>query len=310
MPVLILCRDAPCEIDSGSRETTMKNIIIPVDFSAHSQTAARTGAFLARKTYARLHLLHVVYGPENWNQLSVENRQKNPDVETRIVESTVRLEDLARDAMFNGLNVVPHVKTGISHERIVSFAHAVNADLIIMGAHGAGESDPVFIGSTAQKVMRAAACPVLSVKTNFDPTTVKRILFPSDFEEHISDAMDFITELAIAMNIGIDLTFINTPTNFLDSDIIERRMLDVQPRKPGVVINRFVYNHHEKDQGIIEAAGKRNAGMVAMITHNRKNKPAYSFGITESVLFQANAAVLSVIVRKTESIGTAVKLVS
>ncbi|HEX7014305.1 MAG TPA: universal stress protein [Cyclobacteriaceae bacterium] len=276
----------------------MKNIVIPVDFSDHSRSAAYTGAFLALKSYARIHLLHVVQGPENWSKLTVENRKKHPEVESRIVEVNKQLEELSRDAMFHGLNVVTQVKTGIAHERIVSYAQATNADLVIIGAHGADESDPVFIGSTAQKVMRAASCPVLSVKKNFNPGGVKHILFASDFEENVSDALNFVTELAVAMNTSIDLAFINTPGHFVDSETIERRMLDVQPKKPGVVINHFVYNHYDKDRGIIEAARKRQAGVIAMITHNRKGKAPYSFGITESVLFLADAGVLSVIVKK------------
>lgn len=276
----------------------MKNIIIPVDFSEHARTAAETGAFLARRTYARLYLLHVVPGPENWGQLSVENRQKNPEVEARIVEATIRLEKFAKDRMFSGLNVVPQVKTGTADERIVSFALATNADLIVMGAHGTGDSDPAFVGSTAQKVLRVSTCPVLSVKTSFDPAKVKRILFPSDFEENATDALDFVTELAVAMNASVDLTFIDTPTDFLDTNVIEQRMANVHHGKPGVVINRFVYNHREKDKGIVEAARKRGAGMIAMLTHDRRGKPAYSFGITESVLFLTDVAVLSAIVRK------------
>lgn len=276
----------------------MKNIVIPVDFSDHARAAAYTGAFLALKTYARIHLLHVVHGPENWSKLTVENRQKHPEVESRIVEVDTLLEELSRDAMFDSLNVVTQVKTGIAHERIVSYAQATNADLIIMGAHGTGDSDPVFIGSTAQKVLRAAACPVLSVKRAFNPAAVKHILFASDFEENVSEALDFVTELALAMNTSIDLAFVNTPSHFVDTDTIEQRMSDVQPRKPGVVINHFVYNHHEKDRGIIEAAKRRQAGVIAMITHNRKRKAPYAFGITESVLFLADAAVVSVVVKK------------
>lgn len=276
----------------------MKNIIIPVDFSEHARTAAKAGAFMARKTYARLHLLHVVLGPENWSTMPVENRQKHPEVESRIVQASMQLEEFKKDVMFQDLNVVADVSTGLAHERIVSFARSTNADLIIMGAYGSGDPKPVYIGSTAQKVIRAADCPVLSVKTTFDPAQVKHILFASDFEEDVSEALDFVAELAMAMDTSIDLAFINTPGHFVDSDTIEKRMLEVQPRKSGVVVNRFIYNHHEKDRGIIEAARKREAGVIAMITHDRKRKPPYSFGITESVLFLADAAVISIIVRK------------
>lgn len=275
----------------------MKNIVIPIDFSPYSESAARTGAYIARKTYARLHLLHVVAGPENWDLMSVSDQQKNPNVETRMVGETMRLEKFAKDPIFDGLNVATHVKTGIAHERIVSFSRTHKADLIIMGAHGTGESGAIFIGSTAQKVLRVASCPVLSVKLNFDPASPGNILFPSDFEENVTDALAIVTELAKAMDAGIDLTFINTPANFVDSDTSEQRMLAVKQKKSDVEINRLVYNHYQKDTGIIQAAKKRGAGMIAMVTHNRKQKPAYSFGITESVLFLSDIPVLSMIVK-------------
>ena len=275
----------------------MKNIVIPIDFSPYSESAARTGAYIARKTYARLHLLHVVDGPENWDLMSVSDQQKNPNVETRMVGETMRLEKFAKDPIFDGLNVATHVKTGIAHERVVSFSKTHKADLIIMGAHGTGESRAIFVGSTAQKVLRVASCPVLSVKLNFDPSSVGNILFPSDFEENVTDALAIVTELARAMDAGIDLTFINTPANFVDSDTSEQRMLAVKQKKSDVEINRLVYNHYQKDMGIIQAAKKRGAGMIAMVTHNRKQKPAYSFGITESVLFLSDIPVLSMIVK-------------
>jgi len=297
--VLIPFRAGPYDIAIVPKEEAiMKNIIIPVDFSKHSDAAMKAGAHLARKTFARLHLLHVVLGPENWDKMSVEYRQKHPQVESQIVEASMKLEEIGKDPMFQGLNVVPQVKTGLAHERIVSFADATNADLIIMGAHGAGDPKPVYIGSTAQKVIRRAKCPVLSVKTNFDPTKVKHILFASDFEEDVSEALQFITELAVAMETSIDLTFVNTPGHFVDTETIEQRMREATPEKPGIVINQYVYNHYDKDRGIVEAAKKREAGVIAMITHERKRKPPYSFGITESVLFLADAAVISVIVKK------------
>lgn len=276
----------------------MKNVVVPVDFSPYSLSAAKAGAFLARKTSSKLHLVHVVQGPENWHKMSVRNRQKNPGMETRMVEATMQLEDFTKNSLFNGLKVASHLITGIAHEQVKKFAGANNADLIIMGAHGAGESRNVFLGSTAQKVLRAAPCPVLSVKVDFEPTSVKNILFASDFQPNASDALDIVSEIAVALNAGIDLAYINTPADFVNSDNIEERMLRAQPSKKGIAVNRIVYNHFEKDRGIIEAAKRQGAGMIAMVTRNRRGKPTYSFGITESVLFFSEVPVLSMIIRK------------
>ena len=277
---------------------TMKNILVPIDFSNHSKSAVKTAAFLAGKTDAQLHLLHVVPGPENWEIMPVAHQQENPEMESRMLKASLKMENFSKDSLFRDRMVLTHVKTGIAHERIVSVAKSEKVDLIVIGAHGAGESQSIFIGSTAQKVLRTASCPVLSVKENFSPTSIGKILFASDFEEDITSELTTVSDLGASLKANVELTFINTPSNFVDTEISEQRMKKVLPAESEFKFEQYIYNHHNKEQGILNAAQQRGAGMIAMVTHNRRGKPGYSLGITEALLFSSDVPVLSMVLKR------------
>jgi nucleotide-binding universal stress UspA family protein len=271
----------------------MKKIIIPIDFSSYAAAAARTGLFFARRTGAQLHFLHVVSGPEEWNRMTVRKQQENPQMEDHMVEAQIKLEKFATNPIFNGIEIVTQIRTGVPHQQIVELATNEKADLIIMGAHGGGESHTAFIGSTAQRVLRVSPCPVLSVKKNFTPSAFRKILFPSDFQENIQTALKTVTKLATHLKATIDLTFINTPINFLDSDSTDKLLKKFISGKSEIKMNQFVYNDYDKENGIANAAKKSEADMIAMVTHNRKGKPGYLIGLTETLLFHTETPVLS-----------------
>jgi hypothetical protein len=140
-----------------------------------------------------------------------------------------------------------------------------------------------------------APCPVLSVKKNYTPRSLKKILFPSDFEEDIQTAFKIVNKLATLLKGSIDLTFINTPANFIDSETSEKRMKKFISSRNELKINQFVYNDYNKETGIVNAAKKTNTNLIAMVTHNRKGKPSYLLGITETLLFHTETPVLSIV---------------
>lgn len=115
----------------------MKNILVPFDFSKYAQSAAKTGAYLARKTGGQLHLLHVVYAPPEWDRMPVGMQQGYPEIEARMVEAEIKLDKYAAGDVFKNVPVQTYVYSGVAHEQIVQFAKAYKMDLIIMGAHGA-----------------------------------------------------------------------------------------------------------------------------------------------------------------------------
>lgn len=275
----------------------MKTILIPFDFSKYAQSAAKTGASLARKTGAQLSLLYVVYAPPEWDRMPVGMQQSFPEVEARMVEAEIKLDKFAASELFKGLSVQTFVYSGVAHEQIVQFAKAYKMDLIIMGAHGAGESDRLFVGSTAQRVIRKANIPVLSVKKEYSPKAIKKILFPSDFDEGAINTLNTVKNLAADLKASISLLFVNTPFNFYDTPSAEERMADFIPVQRTVKFYTFIYNDFDKEKGILNFARNKKMDLIAMVTHNRKGRPNYQLGVTETLLYHTDIPVLSIVMK-------------
>ncbi len=274
----------------------MKNILIPIDFSQHSLSAVRTGCYIAKKNDATIHLIHVVKAPEDWEILSEAQQNRNVEIKNKIEEAEEEANSYAKLPIFEKLSVIPRVFGGVPYKTILEYAQAYKSDLIIMGAHGQSESSQLFIGSTAQKVLRDATCLVLSVKKNFKPGSLNRILFASDFTgDHVVKSVKAVREFAEDMSARLDFAFINTPGDFTDSQTIEQRLKGLQgiinPKKHKL----FVYNDFYKDQGIINIAKKIRTNVLALPTHNRRYKKNYQLGITETLLFKTDTPVLSLV---------------
>lgn len=273
----------------------MKNIVVPIDFSPYSISAAKTGVFLSQKTGAQLNLLHVASAPSDWNRMPVKAQQEYPEIENRMVEAEIKLDAFAAGSLFKNVKTNTHVYAGLAYDQIVQFVKTYKMDLIIMGAHGSGESDGLFIGSTAQRVMRLASCPVLSVKKDYPLTSVKNILFPSNFEEDTLGNLNLIKNFASYLQSAINLVYVNTPNNFMDSETMEKRIEKFIPVQKAVKFHSYVYNDFERERGILKFAENKKMDLITMVTHNRKDKPKYVIGITETILFHSNIPVLSMV---------------
>jgi nucleotide-binding universal stress UspA family protein len=275
----------------------MKNILIPFDFSKCAQSAAKTAASLARKTGAQLNLLHVVYAPPEWDRMPVGMQQTYPEVEARMVEAEIKLDKYAAGDLFKNLQVQTFVYSGVAHEQIIQFAKAYKMDLIVMGAHGAGESDKLFVGSTAQRIIRKSHVPVLSVKKEYTPKAIKKILFPSDFEEGSIGSLNTVKNLAADLQASISLLFVNTPFNFYDTPSAERKMAECIPVQRAVKFYSFIYNDFDREKGILNFARNKKMDLIAMVTHNRKGRPNYQLGVTETLLYHTDMPVLSMVMK-------------
>ncbi len=275
----------------------MKNILIPFDFSKYAQSAARTGANLARKTGAQVNLLHVVYAPAEWDRMPVGVQQTFPEIESSMVEAEIKLDKFAASDVFKGVSTQTFVYSGVAHEQISRFAKAYKMDLIIMGAHGAGESDKLFVGSTAQRVLRKSPVPVLSVKKEYIPKAIKKILFPTDFDEGGIQSLNTVKNLAADLKAGITLLFVNTPFNFYDTPSAEAKMTDFIPVQRAIKFYSFIYNDFDREKGILNFSKRHKMDMIAMVTRNRKGRPNYQLGITETLLYHTDIPVLSMVMK-------------
>jgi universal stress protein A len=141
----------------------LKQILVATDFGESAAVALAYGRDLARTFNARLHVLHAV--EDVMLRYSPEVGFASPDLQKNIETAATRdLEKLITDDDRQTLTVVPVVKTGVNiAAEIVEYAKANQIDLIITGTHGRGAVKHFLMGSVAERVVRTAACPVLTV---------------------------------------------------------------------------------------------------------------------------------------------------
>lgn len=274
----------------------MKSILIPIDFSEYAKTALNTGIVLAKKTGAELVLLHVFSAPDDWVRIPVEKQQEYPEYEARMVEAEIKMEKQLKDKGFKGIKATGIVRPGNVLQQVLAVSKMYKSDLIIMGAHGTGESHRYFIGSHAQKILRTSVCPVLSVKKGFRPASMKKLVFAADFEENLNKPFRKVVSFLKAIGGSLTLLYINTPSNFKDTPTVDKAMKKLNDAYPDVKMKGVVYNAMSIENGLIDFSEQNKMQVVAKITQNRSKRAGYDFGITETLLYKSKIPVLSVMV--------------
>ena len=142
----------------------LARILLPTDFSEFSSEATKYACALAEQFDAELHLLHVLEihqstTPDFAMGLALPSRTKES---RKAAEKT--LENVLDSKWAEGRKVVKAILEGTPFLEIIRCAKEYDIDLIVMGTHGRSGLVHVLIGSVAEKVVRKAPCPVLTVR--------------------------------------------------------------------------------------------------------------------------------------------------
>src|SRR5688572_4487155 len=145
------------------RMKPFNNILVPTDFSEHSEEALRVAADLAQHYGASISLVHV-YEPVQY--VMPEGYFFSPEqilrLEAALRAQLAKAERALADA--SAPRVESHLLDGLAFSEIARFAKEHGSDLIVMGTHGRTGVKHVLMGSVAERVIRTAPCPVLVVK--------------------------------------------------------------------------------------------------------------------------------------------------
>ena len=161
-------------------------VLVPTDFSEESLEALQYGRSLLEKFEGSLHLVHVQEPSYVYTVPSL--LEPAPLFSTGEVArlQTAQLKKLC--ARFAGGGDAPpcHVLIGVAYDEICNFAREIKADVIVIATRGATGAKRLFLGSTAERVIRHAPCLVLAVRRseqghNRDGVNIRRILAPVDF---------------------------------------------------------------------------------------------------------------------------------
>jgi nucleotide-binding universal stress UspA family protein len=141
----------------------ISTILCAVDFSDFSPQVAEYAATLTRSFGARVLAIYVAPSLDQYAGFHIPPSS----IETflgEIITGAEQTMDTFVNENFAGLNAQGRVLTGHAAEQVIRAAEDEHADIIVMGTHGRRGFDRLLFGSVAEKVVKSAACPVLTVR--------------------------------------------------------------------------------------------------------------------------------------------------
>jgi len=146
-----------------------EKILLAVDFSDYSEVACEYALTLAKSFNSSLQVLHVINEPVDLRGFYVPHisfEQLEQEIETGAVKM---LETFCNENLKGFTAFTTAVVTGVPYEEIIRVAAEQESSLIIIGTHGRTGLDHLIFGSTAERVVRSAPCPVMTIRLPVTP---------------------------------------------------------------------------------------------------------------------------------------------
>ena len=149
---------------NSQKNDRIQRILVPVDFSIYSRQALEYAISIAQKYDAKLVLIHVVE-QEVYPAFYDDRVESIFEVDQNLTNSVIaNLHDFVADLVDESLVEAFVVREGVAHKEIVSYVNEQSVDLLVIATHGLTGLEYLLLGSTAEKVIRWAVCPVLTIK--------------------------------------------------------------------------------------------------------------------------------------------------
>jgi nucleotide-binding universal stress UspA family protein len=141
-----------------------EKILTAIDFSENSEHAFEYALTLAKQFQAELTIMHVINEPVDLRGFYVPHISFE-QLEKEIEEGAQKMmENFCQTRMVDFNNYKTAIVTGIPYEEIIRKSEDTAASLIVLGTHGRTGLDHIIFGSTAERVVRGASCPVLTIR--------------------------------------------------------------------------------------------------------------------------------------------------
>lgn len=280
----------------------MKRILVPTDFSKYAYYAAEVAASIAKRTGARVFLLHAVDIPYYSVNDGLGDAPNTAEGIFLLKRAKQEFEKLINQPFFENVNVAEVLQWENVYDTISAQAKAHEIDLIVMGSQGVSGAKEFFIGSNTEKIIRTASCPVLTVKERMEDFSPKEVVFASNFYGQAHRYFEPLKKIVELFDLKVHLLKVITPANFESTDYSMKLMNDFVEATGLKNYTLNTYNEMIVEKGIHEFSNLNKVDMVAIETHGRTGL-AHFFrqSLAEDVANHSTRPVLSLKMSKVES---------
>lgn len=282
-------------------------IIWTTDFSENAEASLPYAEEIASRFDADLVLVHVLLDiPLFYASFIGDSSAYLSAMEKARGEASAELENLARGLRNRGVAARVTLLEGSPYKEVTQFAETEGADLIVIGSRGLSGLERVIIGSTAEKIVRNAPCPVLTVHKHPElPLKIKNILLLTDLSDLSKVA--FRPALELAGNLGARLTLLHimepgVPLAREDEKALADALVGVME---GLLKNTGEEFRKEMEKVVLKAGGaaegvarfceENPVDLIVMATHGRTGLRKTLLGsVAEKILRNVEIPVLTV----------------
>jgi nucleotide-binding universal stress UspA family protein len=273
----------------------MNKILVPFDFSQIAQNALNFAAQLGSSN-SELIILNVIEHPsaDSFKTMGVSDYDPMENIYlTKLIETVKgKLEALVATSEMQAVNASYKIKVGSAFHEISDEIKSVNVDLVVMGTSGSSGVDEYLVGSNAERVVRNAICPVITLREPCDVASINEIVFASNFYELTPNFVDHVLKLQQALDAHLRIVKINTPANFTSTRHDNEQMDDFVKRFDIQNCTTDIYNYSNEEDGIVAYTEDIDADMIALGTHQRTGVGHFLLGsIAEDVVNHAKRPV-------------------
>ncbi len=282
----------------------MKKILVPTDFSEQAGYAIEFAGELGRKLNAELTLLHVVVDAtlpsvHYTGEVALPDMQDRLFVLKLIERGKEQMEELVSDPALKDVKVKTEIHVGDIYYGVKEVIKEKEIDLIIMGTKGSGGFEEFLIGSNAERIVRHAPCPVITVHEKVKKLSLENVVYANSLEEPDQSCTPILMEIIQAYHAHVDVVRVNTPNNFRPDHESLPRLTDLAEKIGFPDYDVHVYNDSSEEAGILNFSQMKKADLITMATHGRTGLAHLLTGsLAESVVNHTQKPVLTYVMKK------------
>jgi len=255
----------------------INRILFPTDFSETSKKALPYALEIAKRSKAKLSLVHTIEEPYDFAPLLDEYmRQVRRKVETLFHELK---DEIREDETYKNLEIETRILMGRVAFAVKEEADEWNADLIVMGTTGASGLSKVLFGSKTTEIILQSGIPVLAIPQNSRYKGLDHITFLTDYNEGDLDALEKTAKLGKAFNSELSVLHIEVEQD-LKSEAMFRGFQELAKEKIKYEPMKFeLMIQHSFIAGIADFLETQQTSLLTMVKYD---KPFFSNLLSKS----------------------------
>lgn len=266
----------------------MKNIIVPIDFSKDSLTGLDVAVLFSTYQYSNIQMVYVMKKSSDYSASADEERKyAQHQFEKILSEYTSKLENDSK------LRYI--IKYGKIYEEIVNQAHSYKDSMIAASTHGASGFEEFFIGSNAFKIIAATKQPVVTIRKDWVPSSINKIVLPINPVSESRQKVPFTVEMAKLFGAEIDVI---TVCNGKDTKVVTR--LSQYLRQVEDYLEKYNVTFKSKEligdniaELVVNYASEENGDLISIITEKESSLNIFTGSYAHQVINKANVPVLN-----------------